>query len=91
MKRIILIALGLSACAAPVPWVRSIVPSSQWDSDWSACKRMAEVRVGGYRDWDEPNPMDPLAAYDRQKASGEVADAVSSCMIGRGYVPAGGR
>ena len=90
MSRIFLVSLGLlCACAAQVPWVNTRVPPSQWDTDWSACKRMAEYHYGGTRNWDEPTtPGDPFLEYDRQKASGAINDEVSSCMIGRGYVPA---
>ena len=90
MKRSVLIAglaVGLSACAAHVPWVSSRVPKSQWDKDWSACKRAAEYNAGGGRDWDEPS-SDPWAAYDRDKAKQSIGAEVSSCMIGLGYVPA---
>ena len=90
MKRVVLLALLLSACAAPVPWVNSRVPSSQWDKDWSQCKRMAEASMGGPRDWSNPNPTDPLAEYDRQYYGPKVKQQVESCMIGRGYVPAAG-
>ena len=87
MKRCLFLVLALSACAAQVPWVNSRVPPDQWDKDWSACKRAAEYHAGGMRDWEDPNRMDPLAEYDRQHASSQIADEVSSCMIGRGYVP----
>lgn len=90
MKRVVFVSLiCLSACAAQVPWVNNRVPQSQWDADWSACKRMAEYHSGGARNWDDPTtPGDPFIEYDRQKASGAINDEVSSCMIGRGYVPA---
>ena len=90
MRPALILTLFLTACAAQVPWVNSRVPPSQWDADWSACKRAAEYHTSGMRDWDEPSPLDPLAAYDRQQASIKIADQVSSCMIGRGYVPAKG-
>ena len=89
MKRIVLLALTLSACAAQVPWTNSRVPQSQWDKDWSACKRSAEYHSGGFRDWDDQqSTRDPFAAYDRQKAKEEISAEVASCMIGRGYIPA---
>ena len=86
-----LLIVGLTACAARVPWVNPALPEKQWSKDWSACKRQAEYHTsGGYRDWDEPR-TDPLAEYDRQHAKVEIDSSVESCMIGLGYVPAGRR
>ena len=90
MKRLLLLSGLLSACAAPVPWVNSRLPPSQWDADWSQCKRMAETAHGGPRDWNESYPSDPLVEYDRHYYGPKVKQQVESCMIGRGYVPATG-
>ena len=83
----LLLLAVLAGCAAKVPWVNTALPAAQWDRDWSACKRAAEYQAGGGRDWDDMKPGDPFAAYDRQRASGQVRDQVNSCMIGKGYIP----
>lgn len=85
------LALGLCACAAKNPWTNPNVPKGQWESDWSACKDQASARAGvggggGYDPGDQRVP-DPFAEYDRQSRKSEVDDAVTSCMIGLGYLP----
>ena len=77
----------VAGCAAKPPWTNSTLPKSQWAKDWSQCKRAAEFRASGFRDWDEPTPLDPFAGYERQRAAEQAKTEESLCMIGRGYVP----
>ena len=89
MKRlyILIMTVTLTACAAKVPWTNAALPKSQWSKDWSECKRSAEFHAGGFRDWDEKNPLDPFAEYERQRAAEQAKTEITLCMIGRGYVP----
>jgi len=89
MKRLFIIGafVSLAGCAAHAPWVNTKLPKSQWDKDWSTCKRAAEYRTSGMKDWDAPTSSDPWADYDRQKAKEVISSQVASCMIGLGYLP----
>lgn len=85
-----LLSAGLAACAARNPWVNSSVPKSQWDRDWSRCKDRADAAAGLDTPSYSPDSRlpNPFAQYDQDSKKSEVDDAVESCMIGLGYVPA---
>lgn len=88
------LVLGLTACAAKNPWTNPNAPKSQWESDWSACKDRASARAGvggggaaAMYDTRNQRVPSPFEEYDRQSHKAEVDDAVTSCMIGLGYLP----
>ncbi len=85
-----LMSATLAACAARNPWVNPNVPKSQWDRDWSQCKDRADAAAGLNTPTYSPDPRlpNPFEQYDRDSKKAEIDDAVESCMIGRGYVPA---
>ena len=83
------ILLALTACAAKNPWTNPQLPKSQWESDWANCKDRAAVRTGGtmYEFTDSRRVPTPFDEIDRQAKKSETDDAVTSCMIGLGYLP----
>jgi len=87
LRRFVCLALlAVAACApAQVPWSNPALPRDRWSSDWSACKREAEVASGWHED--TGNSGSPFRDFDRVRAKKMIDPAVAQCMSDLGYQP----
>ncbi|MDV7338066.1 hypothetical protein RYZ26_00565 [Terasakiella sp. A23] len=92
MKKIVmgLAVLALSACMQSVPkhWQHPKLPSSQWGSDHTKCKRAADKYLGLIASYEADQDISSFSEQMRQyDAAKKQKKLVADCMRKAGYVP----
>jgi hypothetical protein len=89
---IVLIAtvVALTGCmkSAPKYWQHKTIPSEQWSSDHSRCKRAVDKHLGLYSTYEADQNLDQYSEQMRRYEVGKKQKKlVADCMRKLGYVP----